>query len=211
MPNAGRLRKGNIQIGNENTLIKCFSESRGVNYFIGEIFCVFDDLIPNSQRDYFNENPESVNFRTQLENFCSELSRIYHDGSTISSSFRKIESADNKKAEFEARLARDDFSSESDRHEAEKDLQAAEEEATKAREEIEKIKRKRSPISQDIIRRMEERDITAPVYVGTPHTTPAKSATYKQKLLSKIFDIIRSNLDSITAERLITRIQDKLK
>ena len=47
-----RLRKENIQIGSEDALQKLFKEDRGQHYFVGEVFAVSKDLIPNSQRDY---------------------------------------------------------------------------------------------------------------------------------------------------------------
>lgn len=50
-----RLRKENIQIGSEDALQKLFKEDRGQHYFVGEVFAVSKDLIPNSQRDYFNK------------------------------------------------------------------------------------------------------------------------------------------------------------
>lgn len=43
-----RLRKGNIQIGDEEALQHLFDEDRGIHYFIGEVFVVANDLIPNS-------------------------------------------------------------------------------------------------------------------------------------------------------------------
>ena len=49
-----RLRKHNIQIGNENTLNKFHKDTkRGNFYFFGEIHAVHPDLMPNSQRNDF--------------------------------------------------------------------------------------------------------------------------------------------------------------
>ena len=57
-----RLRKENIQIGGEDALQRFFKEERGNNYFIGEVFAIHKELIPNSQRDYFNENASRLMF-----------------------------------------------------------------------------------------------------------------------------------------------------
>ena len=43
-----RLRKENIQIGNETTLSKFFKEARGSTYFIGEVMAIDKNLIPNA-------------------------------------------------------------------------------------------------------------------------------------------------------------------
>lgn len=78
-----RIRKENIQIGDADTLQRFFSEGRGQRYFIGELFCVSGDLIPNSQRDYFNENNLRVELENQLSNYCSGLSKVFHGGSKL--------------------------------------------------------------------------------------------------------------------------------
>lgn len=66
-----RLRKENIQIGDESTIgyPKFYKETRGNGYFIGEIFAVDNDLIPNARRDYFNPNPTAKQFETVLHPF----------------------------------------------------------------------------------------------------------------------------------------------
>ena len=49
-----RLRKGNIQIGLEETLTKLFKEARGTKYFFGEIHTISTDLIPNAKTRLFS-------------------------------------------------------------------------------------------------------------------------------------------------------------
>jgi molecular chaperone HtpG len=64
-----RLRSHNIQIGAEDALQKLFNESngRGLYYYIGEVFAVSDNLLPDSQRDYF----EPCSARAQFEHCMS--------------------------------------------------------------------------------------------------------------------------------------------
>ena len=57
-----RVRSANIQIGNDDVVQELFKENRGNYYFVGEIFAVDEGLIPNSQRDYFNEKEIRVRF-----------------------------------------------------------------------------------------------------------------------------------------------------
>ena len=64
-----RLRKENIQIGSEDALQKLFKEDRGHHYFVGEVFAVSKDLIPNSQRDYFNENVTRAEFEREMRQY----------------------------------------------------------------------------------------------------------------------------------------------
>jgi molecular chaperone HtpG len=94
-----RLRKENIQIGDEDALQKLFKEDRGQHYFVGEVFAVDRELIPNSQRDYFNENDARTNFEGLLRRyFNGTLSKIYKDGSTVNAAIADINRA-NRLAE----------------------------------------------------------------------------------------------------------------
>ena len=81
-----RLRKENIQIGDDNTMQRFFSEERAGNYFIGEVHAIAKDLIPDSQRDFFNENETWLKLQLKLvEYFRDQLQRIYHYGSDFNS------------------------------------------------------------------------------------------------------------------------------
>jgi molecular chaperone HtpG len=81
-----RLRTQNIQIGNDDALQKLFKEDRGQYYFVGELFAIAKDLIPNAQRDYFNANEARSRFEQLVTNFFNEdLSAIYKEGSKINS------------------------------------------------------------------------------------------------------------------------------
>ena len=94
-----RLRKENIQIGDEDALQKLFKEDRGQHYFVGEVFAVDKGLIPNSQRSYFNENDARTAFEYLLKHYFNvTLSKIYKDGSTVNSAIADINKA-NKLAE----------------------------------------------------------------------------------------------------------------
>ena len=42
-----RVRSSNIQLGNDDTLQDLFKENRGNYYFVGEVFAVSKNLIPN--------------------------------------------------------------------------------------------------------------------------------------------------------------------
>lgn len=85
-----RLRKSNIQIGGESALQDFFTEIRGTYYFVGEVFAVSKDLIPNSQRNYFVPNDTRETFENSLREYFLELYKIYHTASDINSAKKKI-------------------------------------------------------------------------------------------------------------------------
>ena len=146
-----RLRKENIQIGNEDTLQQFFKEDRGIHYFVGEVFGISRDLIPNAQRDYFNENPMRKTFEDQLKIYFSELYKVYHGGSEVNSAFKKIDEAIKKEKDFEDKQRRGLFVDIEDSQKNEEDLSRVNAEASKAKEKLEKFKQGSSDIIKKII------------------------------------------------------------
>lgn len=85
-----RLRKGNIQIGESGTLRRLFKDARGNEYFIGEVFAVHPELIPNARRDYFNENAIRDTFEAQLRAFFDCLWKLCNVASDERSAYKSI-------------------------------------------------------------------------------------------------------------------------
>ena len=226
-----RLRKENIQIGSEDALQKLFKEDRGQHYFVGEVFAVSKDLIPNSQRDYFNENTARMEFEKEMRQyFNGELSKIYHEGSAINSAFNKIDSYKKKKAELQKKRERGDFVDQNHFQEAVADVEKAKVTAEKAVKDIEKKKSRTenepdSVVGQVIahIEKERKKQETAKVektIKKSKQPTLAKRRvditlpTYnrsERKLISKIFGIIVSATDEKTAEKIFRKIEDELQ
>ncbi|WP_333595478.1 ATP-binding protein [Anaerospora hongkongensis] len=153
-----RLRKENIQIGEDDTLRDMFTREaskRGNNYFIGEIFATSRELIPNSQRAYFNENPARIEFEHKLKNyFNNTLYYIYYEGSDINSSIKKINSYHEKASEFEIKKTQGNFLTTEEQEREELALKIKEQEAEKAKNNLEKKREGgRSILTSQIIER----------------------------------------------------------
>lgn len=228
-----RLRKENIQIGNEDALQKLFKEDRGHHYFIGEVFAVSKDLIPNSQRDYFNENETRLIFERELRSyFNNDLHRIYRDGSDINSAFKKIEDYEKKEAEFTAKKQKGDYVNDAHLKTAEDAVAKAKSAAEKAKTTIEKKKQKASDDPNSLVNKVIARIESERNQCPAPTTNPApvKAASKKKKnvwrtddprlsaysgkerkLISKIFGVIVASTDEKTAEMLIEKIEDELQ
>jgi len=102
-----RLRQGNIQIGDNTAVASLFKEDRGNSYFIGEIFTVDKNLIPNSQRNYFNETPARINLEEQLRVFFyDELHRLYHVANETKNHYRKLEAYNDAVAKLQEKHAK---------------------------------------------------------------------------------------------------------
>ena len=70
-----RTRKGNILIGDGQTLNVCFKDARFNGWVIGEIFVVDPQLIPNARRDNFEKNAAYFLFTEQIKNVAATIIR----------------------------------------------------------------------------------------------------------------------------------------
>ena len=227
-----RLRQFNIQIGDDRTLDKFFKEQRGNGYFIGEVHTLSPGLIPNARRDYFVENDALTNFEAALSQYVeTHLDKLYHDGSTINSSFNNIAKCNELKDKYDQKQAKG-FTS---RAEEEK-LRAAVEDAQKRAEEAEKkIKRliekadqnPDSPLNKmvTLVLRDRNRDQTQferqpdrpsdiehkkkpkPKFMVDELTQLKKS---ERKLVSTIYEVIRENMSPELSDELIKKIHMEL-
>ena len=70
-----RLRKGNIQIGDGQTLNTIFKDARFNGWSIGEVFVSSSQLIPNARRDNFEKTPAYFVLTEQLQKVAAEITR----------------------------------------------------------------------------------------------------------------------------------------
>ena len=141
-----RLRKANIQIGEADCLsnhprrgVSLWKEDRGNNYFIGEIHALDEDLIPNSRRDYFNQDDACRRFETALTEAFKNLDKLYHDASKLRSETSKIQKANQARKDFEAKEKAGEFLNPQEREEAQTEVEKLEANSKAAQKRIEKI------------------------------------------------------------------------
>lgn len=225
-----RLRKENVQIGGEDALQKLFKEDRGNSYFVGEVFATSKGLIPNSQRDYFNENHIRTIFESVLQLFFNEqLHKIYRIGSEINSAYKRIDTYTKKEAEYNRLYINGSFINEEQRNNASAEVERAKADAQKAKEKIAKKKEKASP--EDVIGKVINR-IQATHKQSTKITEVNKASTSskqrakdkwrtdgekyssysrnERKLISKILGIIALSTDKTIADSIIQKIEEEL-
>lgn len=235
-----RLRKENIQIGNEDALQKLFKEDRGQHYFIGELFAVSKSLIPNSQRDYFNENAMRVWFEEEIKRYFKEvLTKVYYNASSLNSSFKKIEDFQQKSQEHQDRIENGDYLDDEDIAKAESDLQVAKSKADEAQKKIDKLKQTTGNTEADSVLqkvangiekgRNSNDDINSP-QISVPNSTPveeqedtitqkktlwvdrlSKLSRKERKLVSEILSIVNESTDAQTVETIKNKIEGKYK
>ena len=136
-----RLRKGNIQIGMDNCLVKLFKEPRGSYYFFGEVYAVSPKLIPNARRDYFLENKTLEDFEKKLKLVFSNLHKLYHFSSTIRNTKKKVDKLIEFQKEFEKKIERG-FTDNEEREKYEEKFDVIKNNAENARHQLIKIAEK---------------------------------------------------------------------
>jgi len=213
-----RLRKGNIQIGDEKQLVKLFKEPRGSFYFFGEVHAVSSELIPNARRDYFTENNTFKIFEKQLKEKFKKLHELYYYSSQVRSEKKKIEKLGALTEEFKQK-AEKGFTKPKEQKEYEEKFRKAKEEAEKAKEKIEKLKGKaetdkaKSKIVEKITKDIEDK---LPDKVEIPENNNEKPKLLtdnlskhnraERKLISKILSII----DNVLPKELSDIVKQKI-
>jgi molecular chaperone HtpG len=218
-----RLRKSNIQVGDEFTLLRLQRDRRFQFYFFGEIFGVHPDLIPNSRRDYFVENEIYAEFEQKLKTyFHTEIYRLCHTAADINTSIRKMEELNDFKSEYKQK-SEQGFTDKNEHEEYRAKYERKIEEALKAKQKIEKLEA--DPAAPDTIKKILKRVVNKESKNGVDliripeenkkprFRTDNLSGLNKEerKFLSRIFSIIRNILDQPTAENVIQKIEEELK
>lgn len=219
-----RLRKENIQIGDALVLAKLFKEPRGTKYFLGEIFAVHPELIPNSQRDYFSANETVSLFEDSLKKKFTELDSLYHLSSTTRNNFKKINSHISAKNEF-AEKSKEGFTAPEEATKLQADIDTKAKEAEAAQNSLASLYGKHQPDTTtgqllSIIREklemekpIEKAKNVSPSCSGKVKLKVDKYSSLKKqerKLVSQIYEVINNVLPKELAANLIEKIDETL-
>ena len=229
-----RLRKENIQIGDENTLgasPKFFKEPRGNCYFVGEIYAVDSELIPNARRDYFKTNATTKEFEVEVRKVLyNELYKTYHYANQVKKAFQSQTDYERKAVEYDKKVSEAGFVDERDKEKAKKDLETAKEKAEKSVRTIElreqdanenttlnrvfnEIKESYRPeisntvISVDSVKQEEKNKKEDKKYLTQ---NLSKYNKREQKLISKVYSILQAILPKDMADMVVAKIQEEL-
>jgi molecular chaperone HtpG len=137
-----RLRKENIQIGDEEICKKFFantSDQRFSFYYFGEIHAISKDLIPNSRRDYFGENAALASFEKSVKQNFLKLRELCYDASDINKNLKIIA----KKEEIEEKIKqKDSYFSTKEKEDLQQQLEDYKRKSDEALKQLERKKQK---------------------------------------------------------------------
>lgn len=218
-----RLRKSNIQIGNEDTLARYHRDKRFQYYFIGEVHALHPDLIPNARRDNFLDNDIYKDYESKLKSYYyTHIHKLCYATSDVNSAFKAIENYKQIIEQYEKKKA-EGFVDASEKQLLLDTLEKKSLDAKKAKEKIDSIKARngdcQSPVSKIIDRNASrtkfniEHDLDVEKGSKPVFRTDKLSKLNKEqrKFLSEIFSIIRNVLPKETAELLIEKIEEQYK
>lgn len=223
-----RLRSSNIQVGNSDTLQGLFKEPRGNYYFVGEVFAVSKDLIPNSQRDYFNETETRVIFENLLrEYFFDVLHKLYYEANRVKNDYKRQEEYLNKVEEYTKKEKEQGFINEEERQRLQFEINKAKKSAEVARKRLNKfdivdanspMAEVRKSISQkysaDKLKKEAERvEITIRDNKKKTFVTDgmSKLSRSERKIVRKILSIIIEIAPKDIAEQIIEKIKEEMR
>ena len=225
-----RVRSANIQLGNDDALQFLFKEPRGNYYFVGEVFAASNTLIPNSQRDYFNENETRVLFEDLLrEYFYDVLHKLYYEANRVKNDYKRQEEYLSKVAEYEKKEKEQGFVNEEERQKLQFDIDKAKKSAEEARKRLDKLDTSddTSPLSEvrksigqkyesDKLKKKAE---TTTVVIDEDDnkkksfvtSSMSKLSRSERKLVSKILSIITDIAPKDVAEQIIDKIKEEMR
>lgn len=218
-----RLRKHNIQIGDENRLSSLFQDGRFNFYVVGEVYATDPRLVPNGRRDDFEDNSTYSVFRDKLKRVCSEIQGISRDTSEISSAKRELDELHIFKAKIEEKhkngvIDQDEIAT------LESEFQKKKTKALKAEKVIAKFQEKANANGEGMLNKVfsrvvnEKSPAVSEIEISLGHKKPvyrtdklSQLSKAERKLLSRVFGVIKGVLSSDLAENLIKKIEEDFK
>ncbi|MCD9188945.1 MAG: ATP-binding protein [Pyrinomonadaceae bacterium] len=218
-----RLRKHNIQIGDEFRLERLFKDPRYNRYVLGEIYAFDPDLIPNGRRDDFEANSVYNELQEKLKPICVEIDRLCNRASDIHSAKRKIDAFYELKQSVDEKQ-KNGVTNRDDLIKLETELRQKKEVAEKAEKTLNKFKEIASTDTETPIAKIFKETVKneiPKVYeakIEIDYKKPifrtdklSKLDRSQRKLMSEVYAIIQSVLSPDLSENLIKKIEENFK
>jgi molecular chaperone HtpG len=230
-----RLRKENIQIGDEEICKKFFSKTEDQRfsfYYFGEIHALSKGLIPNSRRDYFGESRECVDFEKRIKKDFLKLKELCYDAQKYRSSTTTIQKAQELKEKIEEK-ERSGYTSQKERDDLQRQLEEQQKKVEQAEKQLgnvtKKIETSDSPLKSVIEKlKPEPKQTNTTGKQGLENTKsdvePPKKVKYRtdkpiysnynkkeKKLIGRIYAAIGNAIaDERLREALISNIEEEI-
>ena len=215
-----RLRKSNIQIGLETTLDKYHQEKLGNRYFIGEIYAINKELIPNGRRDFFIDNDECEKLKASLKKMFADLKKFYYDFSYKNTDIEVLQKFDDLSEKLNNNLLNQET-----KEDVLSELKSIEKKVAVAKKRLPKLAKKHDgQVLGNIIKeagydfkendgqnQQEEKQKYTEFNTQKIIVNKKSLSSAEEVLLQKVYAIIRKNLIKATAEELIQKIDEEVR
>lgn len=211
-----RIRKNNITIGDESTLIKRFQTERTNLRYIGEVHVLGNGFIPNARRDYFNDNKTLEKFENELDNIFQDFEKeLPHIASNLHNRLKDI--LNFKDINNKYNVEKQKFKTQAEQEQRYKEVTVALKSAKSAIKKIEKIQ-------NDANSNQQIKDLFQSIIADTDYSVDdeifeldservyppilfSKLSTEQSALLNEVIVFLQEQLGHREAEPLIRKLQ----
>ena len=219
-----RLRKSNIQIGLENRLDEFHKEDLGNRYFIGEVYAINKELIPNARRDFFIDSDECSQFSKRLRELFFRLYGFYYDVSKKNAAIKAKQDLEDKNEKI-----KDNALDKITKEKLSNEIKRLEKKVTEAQKSLPRILNKyknKDTVLYNVLEssikdsgfefnQEKEEKQKEEKQQNTQRITPENSSQQQEQeeMISKkiVYKVLRQNLIKSTAEELIQKIEEEVR
>ena len=220
-----RLRKSNIQIGTETRLDDYHKEFVGNRYFIGEVYAINQELIPNARRDFFVDNDECSQLVRRLKEWFVKIHGFYYDISKKNAAIKAKQDLEDKSEKIKDNTLNAEI-----KEKLSVEIKKLEKKVTEAQKSLPRLLNKyqnKDATLYNVLEsgikdfgfdftqeKEEEKQEEKQQYhqKNTQDTTSKNSLSPQEEMiLRKIYNVLRKNLIKSTAEELIQKIEDEIR
>ncbi len=183
-----RLRKENIQIGDEEICKKFFTKTEDQRfsfYYFGEVHAISKGLIPNSRRDYFGESKECTEFEKKIRQDFLKLKELCYDAQRLRSSTSTIAKGEELKATIQEK-EKNGYTSQKERDDLLRRLEDHEKKVEQAQKQLANVKAKISSKDSPLKTVLNQFESTTSTHSKEKETNDLNKNTENQAKASKI-------------------------
>ncbi|MFZ4474175.1 MAG: ATP-binding protein, partial [Saprospiraceae bacterium] len=199
-----RMRKDNIQIGDENRLESLFgsnpTDTRFNFYVVGEVYAIHNQLIPNGRRDDFVDSPTYSELKDNLKPTCLKIKKLANQTSDGLSAQRDINNFTEEQKKYEEKQ-KQGFVNKEEQQKLIFELNIKKEKAEKGKKTIQKLKQQAEQDGDPSLSKVLNRVVNTENFVQEDlpgfddkpvYRTDKLSKLSKdqRKLISRVFEII---------------------
>jgi hypothetical protein len=220
-----RVRKDNIQIGDENRIESLFgsnpTDTRFNFYVVGEIYALHNQLVPNGRRDDFVDSLIYGELKEKLKPICQKIKKLANQTSEGLSAQRDIDTFAEEQKKYDEKR-KQGFVDKEEQQKLVYELNSKKEKAEKGQKTIQKLKQQAEQDEDNSLTKVLDRVVKYVQTVQSELPEVEEKPRYRsqglsklskndQKLVSRIYGIINRTLDKERADLVIQKIEEEFK